>query len=95
MAYGFIILDIAFVTIYSYIMSQYKKLLSKARRNSKGLSFSEFQTLMTNCGWIKDRQKGSHQIWYSPDGTRISIQNRNGMAKGYQVQQFLSSMKEE
>ncbi|MFV9909579.1 type II toxin-antitoxin system HicA family toxin, partial [Rickettsia conorii] len=23
---------------------------------------------MTKCGWVKDRQKGSHQIWYSPKG---------------------------
>lgn len=76
-------------------MSQSEKLLSKAIRNPNGLSFSEFQTLMTQCGWIKDRQRGSHQIWYSPDGVRLSIQIRNGMAKGYQVRQFLSSIKEE
>jgi predicted RNA binding protein YcfA (HicA-like mRNA interferase family) len=76
-------------------MSQSEKLLSKAIRNPNGLNFSEFQTLMTQCGWIKDRQRGSHQIWYSPDGVRLSIQIRNGMAKGYQVRQFLSSIKEE
>jgi predicted RNA binding protein YcfA (HicA-like mRNA interferase family) len=76
-------------------MGRYKKLLSKAKRNPNGLSFSEFQTLMTQCGWVKDRQRGSHQIWYSSEGERISIQTRNGMAKGYQIQQFLSSVKEE
>lgn len=76
-------------------MSQHRKLLSKAKRNPEGLNFSEFQTLMTQCGWIKDRQSGSHQIWYSPEGMRISIQIRNGMAKGYQVRQFLSALKEE
>lgn len=71
-------------------MSKNNKLLSKAERNPNGLSFSEFQNLMNTCGWVKDRQKGSHQIWYSPEGVRLSIQNRNGMAKGYQVRQFLS-----
>jgi len=76
-------------------MSKYNKLLSKAKRNPNGISFSEFQTLMTQCGWIKDRQRGSHQIWYSPSGERLSIQTRNGMAKGYQVRQFLSFVKEE
>ena len=72
-------------------MSQYKKLLSKAIQNPDGLSFSEFQTLMAQCGWVKDRQKGSHQIWYSPEGARISVQRRNGTAKGYQVRQFLKA----
>lgn len=76
-------------------MSQYKKLLAKAKRNPDGLSFSEFQNLMTQCGWVKDRQRGSHQIWYSPEGKRISIQTRNGMAKGYQIRQFLVFIEEE
>lgn len=76
-------------------MSQYDKLFSKAKRNPNGMSFPEFQTLMSQCGWIKDRQRGSHQIWYSPEGERLSIQMRNGMAKGYQVRQFLSFLKEE
>ena len=76
-------------------MSQFQKLLRKAKRNPNGLSFSEFQTLMIQCGWVKDRQRGSHQIWYSPKGERISIQTREGTAKGYQVLQFLRFIKEE
>jgi hypothetical protein len=76
-------------------MSQHTKLLNKAKRNPEGMSFADFQTLMTQCGWIKDRQRGSHQIWYSLEEARLSIQNRNGMAKGYQVQQFLNSLKGE
>ncbi|WP_410956604.1 type II toxin-antitoxin system HicA family toxin [Rickettsia koreansis] len=27
---------------------------------------------MTKCGWVKDRQKGSHQIWYLPKGNIYS-----------------------
>jgi hypothetical protein len=76
-------------------MGQQIKLLNKAKRNPDGLSFFELQALMTQCEWIKDRQRGSHQIWYSLEGIRISIQNRNGVAKGYQVRQFLSSLKGE
>ena len=76
-------------------MSQYKKLFEKAERNPDCLSFTEFQALMSQCEWVKDRQRGSHQIWYSPNKARISIQVRNGMAKGYQVRQFLSIIKEE
>lgn len=87
-------IDILFVTVYSYIMSRYDKLLAKAKRNPDGLTFSEFQNLMTQWGWVKDRQRGSHQIWYSPEGERLSIQTRNGMAKGYQVRQFFGFIKE-
>lgn len=75
-------------------MGQFDKLLAKAIQNPEGLSFSDFQNLMIYCKWIKDRQRGSHQIWYSPEGSRLSIQTRNGMAKGYQVRQFLSLIKE-
>ncbi|CAK6507952.1 MAG: type II toxin-antitoxin system HicA family toxin [Rickettsia endosymbiont of Ixodes ricinus] len=71
-------------------MNQYIKLINKAKQNPKGLSFSEFHTLMTKCGWVKDRQKGSHQIWYSPKGDRLSIQTFGSMAKEYQVRQFLN-----
>ena len=63
-------------------MNQRVKLLDKAIRNPDGLSFTEFQSLMLCCDRVKDRQRGSHQIGYSPEGTRISIQIRNGMAKG-------------
>jgi len=71
-------------------MDRKEKLLSKATRNPRGLKFDEFRKLLVLCGWIEDRQTGSHQIWYSPNRHRISIQNRNGQAKEYQVKQFLA-----
>ncbi|ABY73027.1 hypothetical protein BTU51_1276 [Rickettsia rickettsii] len=40
---------------------------------------------MTKCGWVKDRQKGSHQIWYLPKGNRLSIHTFGNMEKEYQV----------
>lgn len=76
-------------------MSKHKKLLLKAKNNYDGLSFDEFQTLMSRFGWMLDHQTGSHQIWYSPKGHRISVQNRYGKAKGYQVKQFLMYLREE
>ncbi len=76
-------------------MSKHEKLLFKAKNNVDGLSFKEFQTLMIRCGWVMDHQSGSHQIWYSPKAQRISIQNRLGAAKGYQVKQFLLMREEE
>lgn len=86
-----------FVTIYSYIMTdREEKLLLAARRNPSGITFDDFAVLLSRCGWQFDRQKGSHQVWYSPEGIRISIQRRNdGKAKGYQVREFLKIIDEE
>ncbi len=67
----------------------------KAQNNPDGLSFEEFQRLMGGLGWINDHQTGSHQIWYSPNRYRVSVQNRKGRAKGYQVRQFLNRYYEE
>jgi predicted RNA binding protein YcfA (HicA-like mRNA interferase family) len=83
--------DICNVTIYSYIMRRREKLITKAGDNPKGLSLSEFQTLLSQSGWVLDHQTGSHQIWYSPGHYRLSVQEgRSGKAKGYQVEQFLA-----
>jgi len=83
------ILDTGNVTAYSYTMTQREKLLNRAMNNPRGLSFGEFRTLLRQAGWICDQQKGSHQIWYSPERHRLPIQEtRNGKAKGYQVEQF-------
>ena len=75
-------------------MTQEEKLFAKAKRNPEGLRFIEFQNLMRHWGWIKDHQRGSHEIWYSEQGLRLSIQNKNGMAKGYQVRQFIKYLEE-
>jgi len=72
-----------------------EKLLEKARRNPRGLRFEEFEALLRQCGWTKDRQSGSHRIWYSPSGFRLSVQPRGDMAKGYQVEQFLGQHEKE
>jgi len=77
-------------------MGKREKLLEKARRNPQGLRLGEFEALLKKCGWIFDHQTGSHQIWYSPKGARISIQPmRDGKAKRYQVEQFLVVFDEE
>jgi hypothetical protein len=76
-------------------MTKQEKLLKKAINNPDNMSFSDFQTLMSRHGWILDHQSGSHQIWYSPESFRLSVQNRNGNAKGYQIKQFLTRLEEE
>ncbi len=70
-------------------MDRLEKLLAAARNNPSGLSFKDFEALLKRARWKFDRQKGSHQIWYSPKNSLISIQPRGGKAKGYQVRQFL------
>jgi hypothetical protein len=70
-------------------MTKREKILTRAMNNPKDLSFGEFQTLLRQSGWKFDHQKGSHQIWYSPTGFRLPIQEgQSGKAKGYQVEQF-------
>lgn len=76
-------------------MGKHEKLLNKASNNPQGLSFNDFRTLLSQCGWIEDHQTGSHSIWYSPTFFRVSIQNKKGMAKSYQVKQFLAQFEKE
>lgn len=76
-------------------MGKTDKLLAKAQNNPAGLSFDDFRKLMKSAGWVEDRQKGSHQIWYSPKLYRLSVQNRKGKAKDYQVKQFLLQLERE
>ena len=89
-------LDFCLVTVYSYRVGKKEKLLEKANRNPKGLRFSEFENLLSMCGWVFDHQTGSHRIWYSPDRVRLSIQpTKNNEAKSYQVKQFLATQEKE
>ena len=76
-------------------MVGWNKLLEKAVGNSNGLRFEEFETLLRQCGWIFDRQRGPHRTWYSPEGLRLSVQAKGGRARGYQVRQFLRHYGEE
>jgi hypothetical protein len=84
------------VTEYSHTMTKTEKLLAKARNNPGGLSFDEFKTLLSRCGWLFDHQSGSHEIWFSPGRKRLPIQPAsNGKAKAYQIRQFLEIQDEE
>ncbi len=76
-------------------MNRRNVLLNKARRNPNGLKFREFERLLRQCEWTQSRQRGSHRIWYSPNGHRLIIQPERSMAKGYQVRQFLKQYNQE
>ena len=76
-------------------MNRRNTLIQKARRNPNGLKFREFERLLLQSGWTQRRQRGSHRIWYSPNGHRLIIQPNGSMAKGYQVRQFLKQFNNE
>ena len=76
-------------------MRRKDRLLAKAKNNPNNLRFREFETLLSQCGWIFDHQTGSHRIWYSPRGYRLPIQSKRSQAKGYQVKEFLRQYDEE
>jgi predicted RNA binding protein YcfA (HicA-like mRNA interferase family) len=76
-------------------MTKKEKLLLKSIKNPISLNFEDFRTLLKQSKWTFDHQTGSHQIWYSPKGNRISIQNNKGKAKSYQVKQFLQQKEKE
>ena len=76
-------------------MTKREKLWQKAKQNPQNLTFNEFETLLQQTGWTFSRQKGSHRLWYSPQGKPLTIQPRkDGKAKPYQVQQFITYTEE-
>lgn len=75
-------------------MSKIDKILALAKRNPDGIAFCDFESLLSGLGFRFDRQSGSHMVYIAPKGQRISIQKRDGMAKGYQVRQALKLIME-
>lgn len=72
-------------------MSRCEKLVAKARKSPKNITFSELRSLAECIGFQFARSKGSHFIYKLPGAQRvISIQEgKNGKAKPYQVKQLL------
>lgn len=68
-------------------------LINDMRNNPKNIKFRDLSTLCENL-FGKPRIKGSHEIFNTPlcGDPRINIQNKNGMAKPYQVKQVLSAI---
>jgi predicted RNA binding protein YcfA (HicA-like mRNA interferase family) len=67
-----------------------RKLLARLMENQKNVKYSDFITLLKSFGFKHDRTGGSHSIFKNdaiPE--RVNIQNKNGEAKPYQVNQFL------
>jgi len=70
-----------------------EKLKAKLK-SPDSLRFSDFCKIMIEFGFEFKRSKGSHRIYAHEAGKyTISVQDRNGMAKGYQVRQFIDYLK--
>lgn len=73
-------------------MSKQEKLLQRVKNSQKNLRFQDFCTLMTYFGFVLKRIRGSHHLYQHPEiDTVMSVQPRkDGLAKAYQVRQFLA-----
>jgi len=66
------------------------KLLRKAVSGSKNLRFNEMTALVESFGFRLARISGSHHIYSNPGIPELlNLQESEGMAKPYQVRQFL------
>jgi len=68
-----------------------RALLAQLLTNRKNVKYNDFVTLIESFGFIRTRGKGSHEI-FKQEGIAetVNIQNSNGEAKPYQIEQFLS-----
>ena len=67
-----------------------QKLLRKISDSPKNTSFNDLSSLIEAFGFTMARISGSHHIYHHPDiNELVNIQNVKGMAKPYQIRQFL------
>lgn len=76
-------------------MSKAEKLFAKVRNKPQNVRFNEICKLAEAFGFEYKGGKGSHVV-YSKKGIPeiVNFQNVNGMAKPYQVRQFLKIVEE-
>jgi len=65
-------------------LSKVEKLLDKLRRDS--IDAAELRTLLGQLGWIRDRTKGSHEIWINHD-QKLILATHSKDLKRYQIKQ--------
>ena len=68
-----------------------RKLLEKIYNNTKNVKFNDFIVIVKSFGFYETRSKGSHFIYRNDIINEwINLQNKNGEAKPYQINQFFS-----
>lgn len=77
-------------------MSKKDKLYARIRNNQKNVRFADFCTVMTYFGFVEVRVKGSHHLFQHPALDEVmNVQpKKDGLAKAYQVRQFLKLIDE-
>ena len=77
-------------------MGKFEKLLNKALTAPQNLKFREFCFLLEYFGLELRNTKGSHCIYKRINSPRftLSVQDSNGMAKPYQVKEFIDKLSE-
>ena len=77
-------------------MSNLDKLIQKAVRSPQNLRFDELCSLCRHFGMKQRKSKSRHQIYKreNPPIFTISIQDDDGKAKEYQVNQLLNKVRE-
>ncbi len=77
-------------------MGRLDKLLNKALNSPKNLRFREFCTLIEYFDAVLRKTSSSHRVYKRGEEPQftISIQDVDGMAKPYQVNQFINKLLE-
>lgn len=71
-------------------MTKKQKILRKLLSGSKNVAFSELVLCVESFGFALSRISGSHHIYSHPEVPEIiNLQEVDGMAKPYQIRQFL------
>jgi len=76
-------------------MGKKDKLYQRVRNNQNNVHFQDFCTLMTYFAFVLVRVSGSHHLYQHPGIDEVmNVQPRkDGLAKAYQVRQFLKLVK--
>ena len=68
-----------------------RALLTHLMTSRNNVKYTDFVALIESFGFVHTRGKGSHEIFKRKGIAEIvNIQNHNGKAKPYQIEQFLS-----
>jgi hypothetical protein len=75
-------------------MPKIQELITKMRRNPKGISFQDLCAVCDSLFGEARQKSSSHRIYKTPwqGDPRVNIQNDKGMAKAYQVRQVLKAI---
>lgn len=76
-------------------MNKLEKTLSAMRNNPKNVRYDALYGVCAHFFGPPRQEGSSHAVFRTPwpGDPRVNIQNRNGMAKPYQVRQVLSAIK--